>query len=185
MIIPSKKDGKKRQAYPSSKIKIGGVLYSISVDDWDDGTTTISVNEWVIRSIRRKRGTQTRIGKLRRGTAFGDTAPYYVNATNKLKDITWVRQSRKVADFGWSKSISPHLKVQFKVGDHLPSGMYTTPLAAFKWKLKDKELSLEMCLKWQEEESEDEKAAWNDEIKTAEKGIRLLKTRIKKISAKK
>lgn len=171
------------QKYPHSKIKVGAVLYKVDVAEWDDGSVSISVDEWVVRSIKRKRGTQTPGGKRRVGDAYGDTAPLYVNVSAKIKDVTWVRQSRKVADFGWAKSIPKHLKEQFQVGCRLPLGIFTTPLAALKWALKNAEKCLErsVCSR-NEEADETEIAEWDEIIAQETKSVRLLKTRIKKIT---
>ncbi|TKF90931.1 hypothetical protein FCV67_25650, partial [Vibrio sp. F13] len=59
------------QIYPHSKIKVGAVLYKVDVSEWDDGSTSISIDEWVVRSIKRRRGTQTPMGKKRVGDAYG------------------------------------------------------------------------------------------------------------------
>ncbi|MEZ8996489.1 hypothetical protein AB4562_07090 [Vibrio sp. 10N.222.54.A1] len=96
------------QIYPHSKIKVGAVLYKVDVSEWDDGSTSISIDEWVVRSIKRRRGTQTPMGKKRVGDAYGDTAPLYVNVTAKIKNTTWVRQSKHDNNFGWSNSIPKH-----------------------------------------------------------------------------
>lgn len=175
-----------QQAYPRTKIRVGAVLFKADVTEWDDGSTSISIEEWVVRSIQRKRGTQTAMGKRRIGREYGDTAPRYVNVTAKVKDITWVRQSRKVNDFGWSKSIPSYYREQFEVGRRLPRGIFTTQLAALKWALKDYENRLARCIKYRDEETDEtELAEWAEEIAHREKTIRLLKGRVNKLSNKK
>lgn len=177
----AKLDG--RQKYPHSKIKVGASLYKVDVSEWDDNTTTIAIDEWIVRSIRRKRGTQTRIGKLRISDAYGDSAPVYVNVSAKIKGATWVRQSRKVNDFGWSKNIPQYYKVQFEVGNRLPLGLFTTKLAALKWALKDKEKWAVKLDNYRKNESDEtELAEWDEEIVINKKSIRLLKSRIKKMT---
>lgn len=173
-----------QQKYPHSRIKVGTTLYRVDVDEWDDGRTSIAIIEWVVRSIRRKRGTQTPMGKRRVGKNYGDTAPVYVNVTAKIENVTWVRQSRKVADFGWSKSIPELFRRQFKVGSRLPLGIFTTELAALKWSLKEQQRMLERYKSLRDEEDdEDEIAEWNEDIAHKEKSIRLLKARITKYLA--
>ncbi|EMF7428917.1 hypothetical protein V4F63_004067 [Vibrio vulnificus] len=173
------------QKYPHSRIKVGAVLYKVDVAEWDDGSTSISIDEWLVRSIKRKRGTQTPMGKRRIGDAYGDTAPLYVNVTAKVKDVTWVRQSRKVNDFGWSKSIPKHYREQFQVGKRLPLGIFTTPLAALKWALKDNERALDRYHDYRNEETDEtEIAEWDEEIARKTKSVRLLKSRIKKLTKK-
>lgn len=173
------------QKYPHSRIKVGAVLYKVDVAEWDDGSTSISIDEWLVRSIKRKRGTQTPMGKRRIGDAYGDTAPLYVNVTAKVKDVTWVRQSRKVNDFGWSKSIPKNYREQFQVGKRLPLGIFTTPLAALKWALKDNERALDRYHDYRNEETDEtEIAEWDEEIAHKTKSVRLLKSRIKKLTKK-
>jgi hypothetical protein len=172
------------QKYPHSKIKVGAVLYKVDAAEWDDGSTSITIDEWIVRSIRRKRGTQTRMGKMRIGSEYGDTAPLYVNVTAKIKDVTWVRQSRKVNDYGWSKSIPSNLRNQFKVGTRLPVGVFTTPLAALKWALKDQTRTLNFYKEERDEETDElEIAEWDADIAHKTKTVRLLKSRIKKMKS--
>lgn len=171
-----------QQAYPRSKIKVGAVLYKVDVSEYDDGSMSVAVDEWIVRSIKRKRGSQT-IFNSRRPNA--DVAPVYVNVTAKIKDVTWIRLSRKVNDFGWSKSISQYHRAQFKVGRRLPKGLFTTPLAALKYALKsaDKNLqtSLEYLEKAQDVEEYNEVTEW---IESDKKALRLIKSRIKKLTKK-
>ena len=44
----------KPQKYPASKMKVGLVLYRVTVfTDDEDGKTTIDVEQWVVRSIKK------------------------------------------------------------------------------------------------------------------------------------
>ncbi|AZS26252.1 hypothetical protein [Vibrio anguillarum] len=173
------------QKYPHSKIKVGAVLFKVDVSEWDDGSTSISIDEWIVRSIKRKRGTQTPIGKSCTGYEYGDTAPLYVNVTAKIKDVTWVRQSRKVNDFGWSKSIPQYYKKQFQVGERLPNGIFTTPLAALKSALKDNERMLARYIDYRNRETDEtEIAEFDEDITHKTKSVRLLKSRIKALTKK-
>ncbi len=174
------------QKYPKSKIKVGAILYKVDVSEWDDGSTSISIDEWVVRSIKRKRGTQTAMGKRRVGCQYGDTAPLFVNISAKIKGVTWIRVSRKVNDFGWSNSIPKYYREQFQVGHRLPVGIFTTPLAAMKWALKHHENQLNSYIKYRDEETvETELAEWEEEILHKRKTVRLLKTRLKKLTTNK
>ncbi|MGF1827532.1 hypothetical protein [Vibrio splendidus] len=173
----------KSQVYPHSKIKVGAVLFKVDVTEWDDGSTSIALVEWIVRSIKRKRGTQTAMGKKRVGIQFGDSAPQYVNVIAKIKNKTWIRQSRKTNDYGWSKSISEHCREQFEVGRRLPIGMFSTPLAAFKWALRDNEIALRRYIDYRNKETvKSEIAEWDIEITHKSKSVRLLKSRIKKLA---
>lgn len=173
----------KSQIYPHSKIKVGAVLFKVDVSEWDDGSTSIALVEWIVRSIKRRRGTQTAMGKRRLGSQFGNTAPLYVNVTAKIKNKTWIKQSNKKNDYGWSKSISEHCREQFEVGRRLPIGMFTTRLAAFKWALRYNEIALRRYKDCRESETvESEISEWEVEIIHKAKTVRLLKTRIKKFA---
>lgn len=172
-----------RQKYPSSIIKVGAVLYSVDAFSYDDGTSEISITEWVVRSIARKRGTQTAFGQKRVGYGCGDSAPAYVNLTAKIKNVTWCRMSKKVNDFGWSKSIPSSFRKQFRVGDYLPLGVFTTIPASIRHAIKQKKKRIESSILHRNQESEPrEIEEWNEDILVEEKELRLLKTRLTKIS---
>lgn len=171
------------QKYPHSKIKVGAVLFKVDVAEWDDGSTSITIDEWIVRSMRRRRGTQTYMGRKRAGFNNGSDAPVYVNITAKIKDVTWVRQSRKVNDFGWSKSISKYHKEQFEVGRRLPMGVFTTPLAALKWALRQHQEQLDYFIEYRQSETDDaEILELDQDIAHKTKSIRLIKSRIKKLA---
>lgn len=171
-----------QQKYPTSIIRLGAELYTVDAYSYDDGSSEVCINTWVVRSIKRKRGTQTPMGKRRLGREYGDSAPTYVNITQKIKDVTWTRQSRKVNDFGWSKSIPKQFRKQFRVGDFLPEGLYTTVNAAIRYAIKAKESSIKRAIEWRNEETEPQKIAeWNADIECERKELRLLKTRQTKL----
>jgi len=117
----------KPQLYPASKIAVGSVLYSCSAWTDDNGKTSTSINEWVVRSIKARRGTKTRMGFP--VYSYRDTNKY-VNITRKIEFVTWVKRSSKIGDYGWSKSIPSYCTKQFSVGACLPPGIYTTIRAA-------------------------------------------------------
>lgn len=169
----------KSQKYPASVIKVGAVLYKVLGYECK-GRICVDVDEWVVRSIQKKRGSQSQFG--RKLPASMQTNDVYVNLTERKKDITWGKRSRKIGDVGWLKSIPQLYRAQFKVGDDLPYGMYTTKLAALKYALED-ELS---TVKWYEKKlkagvPEDEKAEYEQELDEAKRVARAIKTRITKI----
>lgn len=169
-----------RQKYPKSVIKKGAVLYSVLVDTDYDGKTTIDIFEWHVRSIAKKRGTQTKNGFKQSTSEFYNDVFVYITA--KIKDVTWCRQSRKVNDFGWSKSIPSHLRDSFRVGDYLPLGKHTTVNAALRSAIKRKEKDVDAYKQWSDEEDCPElKAEWDGDVVIAEKELRLLKSRLTKI----
>lgn len=174
------------QKYPHTRIQVGAVLYKVDLSEWDDGSTTISVDEWVVRSIKRKRGTQTAMGKRRVGNEYGDTAPLYVNVCAKIQGKTRIKKSKKAGDFGWSSSIPQQLREQFKVGSYLPLGLFTTPLAALRWALKQHEIVLKRSIEERDQETDEKEIAeWDEDIAHTTKSVGLLKRRIKKLTKKK
>jgi len=133
-----------RQKYPSSIIKVGAVIFSAAYFiDEKTGKAKTEVQEWVVRSIRKKRGSQTKYGDKRFGT--GDSNDY-VNLALKT-DCTWGKRSTKNGDYGWL-TVPNWAKDQFRVGGNLPFSKYTTKRAALNFAKK----SLEDEIKWYEDE---------------------------------
>lgn len=135
-------DVPKRQAYPSSKIIVGSVLYSCCAWTDDAGKPSIEISEWVIRSIQAKRGSKTRFGIPVH--SFGEVAQY-VNLVEKKDRVTWGKRSSKHGDFGWLKTIPSACRKQFRVGTDLPHGVYTTVRAAVMYQLMVTRDSLAIC----------------------------------------
>lgn len=133
---------KKSQAYPGSIIKVGAVLYCVLAWVTDKGKAEVELEEWVVRSIKRRRGSQTKFGckPLLAGSDFSQTQ--YVNLTHKEKGVTWGKLSRKHFDWGWLKSIPSTHRRQFSVGESLPAGIYTTKLAAYQYAVADAKASI-------------------------------------------
>ena len=109
----------KAQAYPSSVIRKGAVLYAAVYYISDDDKAKVEVTEWIVRSIQKRRNSTS--------------AQRYVNLAQKLDGITWGKRSRKNGDFGWLPSIPSWCLQQFREGGELPFGFYTTRLAALKF----------------------------------------------------
>jgi hypothetical protein len=139
----------KAQPYPASVIKVGAVLYSVlAYTDEESGKTTTEYEEWVVRSIKTKRGSLSRLGsKL---FASGDVEKC-VNLTLKLEHVTWLKRAGKT---GWATSISSHFTKQFKVGEDLPSGLYTTQRAALVFQIASHHDTNLLYDKWIAEESD-------------------------------
>jgi ATP-dependent DNA ligase len=116
-------------------VKVGQKIFCV-FSDTDDGTMHSDMYE--VRSIRKG----------------------VVSAVCKMKDVTWVRKSKKVGDYGWGY-IPSWCRVRWKQGDKLPRGYGTTKLAALRGALK----------------SSDESRFYGDEA-TREKARRTLKRMI-------
>ncbi len=118
--------------YPYSVIKVGTTLY-LALSSTENGKSKTEITEWVVRSIRKKRGSQTKYNDKRFGN--GDNNDY-VNLIWKIDGVSWGKRSSKNGDFGWLK-IPNFCRKQFRVGDDLPLGMFTTKRAALKSAEKD------------------------------------------------
>ena len=167
-----------RHIYPTSKIKVGAVLYGAMGYEWE-GRIILDVNEWVVRSIQKKRGSQTRYGRALSQAFRNDDV--YVNITEKVKDITWGKRSKKNGDYGWLSSISQQHRQNFKVGERLPYGIYTTKLAALKHALKSEQESV----KWYEDElskgvDDADVSIYQEELEEAKRIVKVIKARITK-----
>lgn len=120
------------QRYPASIIKVGAVLYSVLSWVGNDGKAKVELQEWIVRSIKRRRGSQTKNGVKTFLANSEFSRLQYVNLTHKEKGVSWGKLSRKHFDFGWFKSIPLSHRIKFPVGDNLPHGIYTTKLAAYQ-----------------------------------------------------
>lgn len=165
----------KAQPYPSSKIKVGAVLYSASAGT-DDGKTYTEISEWIVRSIRAKRGTKSRNGVI---APFAEHARKYVNLIAKVEFVTWGKVSGKTGDRGWLKSIPTYCRRQFAVGDDLPTGIYTTIRAAVLYEIA----VAEGRVAWYKKEIEGGAAAADltEEQMEIEAELKALKRRLAKL----
>lgn len=172
----------KAQGYPSSKIKVGAVLYRVTADMDDERKTSSEIEEWVVRSIRAKRGSKSINGV---STRDANSAAQYVNLTRKLDYVTWGRRSKKTGDYGWLKSIPNWAVKQFPVGGDLPTGLYTTPRAALVYAIADTEWRVERCkVRMGEETAQSEIDEWQRNIEDLDAQIVALNRRLSKLSSK-
>lgn len=166
----------KAQPYPATKIKIGAALYLASATTDDNRKTSSEIEEWVVRSIRAKRGSKSRFGVAARGTQ--DTEQY-VNLTRKLDYVTWGKRSSKAGDYGWLKSIPDWCTKQFKVGSDLPGGIYTTHRAALVYAIAEVESDITKCKGYMAEETiPSEILGWQRDIADYEAQLAALKRRL-------
>ena len=172
----------KRQKYPASVIKVGTTLYTASGIVWD-GKAGIDVNEWVVRSIKCKRGSKSQFGFK---YSYPEDTAQYVNVTQRLDGITWGKLSKKTGDYGWRKSIQAQYRKQFEVGADLPSGFYTTKQQALKFALVS-ELN---HIKWYESELKKPESTFDKqelelELAEAKQVTKALSSRITREKSKK
>lgn len=165
----------KAQEYPASRIKVGTVLYVASAYTDDDGKTSSEIEEWIVRSIKAKRGAM----------AGAKYAIQYVNLTRKLEFVTWGKVSKKAGDYGWLKSIPDWCMKQFPVGGALPMGVYTTHRAALNYAIADAEADIARLKNYLAEETDQSEAAeWQREIDDHVAQLNALKRRLAKLTSK-
>lgn len=171
---------KGRQKYPYSKIKVGVTLFSVSTDtDPETKKASVDINEWVIRSVKKKRGSQSSYGC--KVFQFNGSDDKYVHCTQKINGLTYGKLSNKKGDYGFFKSIPLYCKKKFKVGEHLPDGVFTTILAAAKYRLKKDIEYLEYLIKDKKDCSPDRIKMIDEDIKATENEIKVLKLKINKL----
>ncbi|AFK66705.1 hypothetical protein COPG_00109 [Colwellia phage 9A] len=172
-----------KQKYPASIIKKAAVLYCYSSWTYEPedcgkrGKSGIDLQEWIVRSVQKRKGSQTVYGRKQLGRTDDTT---YVNVTQKISGITWGKLSTKQFHRGFFASISKHHKKQFRVGDELPHGLFTTKLAAIRYAIKlqkftmqSTQVSIDKGNKWQAEHEGDMIDEKNE--------LRLLEMRLKKL----
>jgi hypothetical protein len=165
----------KPQQYPASLMKVGAVLYRVSANTDDSGKVTTEYQEWVVRSIKARRGSKSRMGYADFGRG---STEQQVNLTQKLNDLTWVKRAGKQ---GWATSIPDFMREQFEVGQELPCGMYTTQRAALVYAIRRHQDTLKKYDQWISEATGPEDAAeWRADKVAHEAELRALLTRFKK-----
>ena len=165
----------KRQKYPAGKIKVGLVLYQFNAyTDDETGKSSVECYEWVVRSIMKKRGSQSQYGVKKSTAEFWQQR--YVHITQKIDGLTWGKKSRKNGDFGWLSSIPAWARDSFTEGEDLPDGIYTTKLAALKSAINSKVDDIARYKQWNLKEDDHE--YWTSSIQEAEVELRLLKSRL-------
>lgn len=105
------------------KIKPGTIFYGCYPYTDENGKVEITVDEWVVRTIRKKRNSQTRYGIPKSYPDMND----YVNLVHKHEGLTWSEKT------GWMKNIASMFRRQFILGRDLPYDLFTTPLQALKY----------------------------------------------------
>lgn len=155
-------------------------MYRVIASTDECGVTEVDMEEWVIRSIQKKRRSQRAGAPTHRGT--DDNRQQCVNLSCKIRDVTWCRQSRKVADFGWAKSIPSLFRISFEVGSPLPAGFYTTKLAALKYAKKHHEFKIERCRKEMDEIIDTrDLEEWQCDLIRYEKELKAIKSRLTRL----
>lgn len=171
----------KQQLTPKS-LKKGSVLYRCIAGTDADNKRFIQMQEWVVRSIQRKRGSQSRLGRAYMVMLCDRDDRLYVNITERYLHVTVDKKGN------WLKSIPSDCRAQFKRDDErLPKGYYTTQEQAVKYAIQDKQESLATYKQWLEDEKGDpEETELNQEcVDDATAELRLLKSRLTKLKNQK
>lgn len=101
------------------KVKKGDIFYCCWPYTNDNGRVEITVDEYVVRSIQRKRNSQQRWGV----PALYPDDTVYVNCVHRIKGLT-------ITKGVWG------MRKQFRLEGELPFELFTTPLQALKFALK-------------------------------------------------
>jgi hypothetical protein len=170
----------KSQAYPASKIKVGACLYqAFSYCDKDKVVT--GFNEWIVYTIRARRGDLSRKGEQ---VVDGSTRPKAVNLVEK-NSVTWGKISKKAGDYGWILPLDSNFRKQFRVGENLPLGIYTTKRAALAYELAEQVDSAEWYASQILLETDPEVLAeMAEEASEISRQVAALKKRIKSMAGK-
>ncbi|MEH6473828.1 MAG: hypothetical protein V7752_21615 [Halopseudomonas sp.] len=167
------------KAPAAHRIKTGTTFYSATGWVDDNGKVRVNVDEWLVRSIRAKRGSKSKMGFKVLGT--GDDMKF-VNLAQK-NSSTWIRRSSKIGDYGWDSSIPDYYRKQFQHGaDNLPYGIHTTPLKALIYARASTDRCIASSKKWLAGElTEQERKEIEQELSGEERTLKAIKTRITKI----
>ena len=163
----------KAQLTPKT-LKVGSVLFYANVyTDEDTNKTEIDIQSWVVRSIKKKRGSQTKHGHAFLVDRFDRNDNVYVNITRRESNLTIESKTGQ-----WLNSIPEWCRQQFnRSNERLPLGFYTTQEAALKFAKH----GLEDDLKDAKKPKEEQKWRHHDPIEVIEKEIRLVKARLTKL----
>lgn len=108
--------------------KVGDVRWSAWIDDV---TGKIEFEEWVCRTVRRRKSSVRALGLELRPTAFW---------VQRIKGLTWVKLSTKHFDWGFCKYIPDYLRVERDVNDPPYSttkkGALRALAAETRWRIK-------------------------------------------------
>ncbi len=151
----------------------GDVYFSFEGISFDDGSTSVEAHEWHVRSIQNRSTYRSRCG-LKLMSSIRKAS--MVSLVSKKKGVTWVRGA-------WAKYVPNEYKRMFEVADRLPEGIYTTKLQAIKFAVQ----KWEADITWYENEiptlkTKREIARYEDDLTCLRKELKLLKSRLKKLS---
>ena len=178
-----KRDIKPPQPYPSTVIKVGAVLYRVFAWVDDNGKAQVEIEEWVVRSIKKRRGSQTQYGLKVPLSNSELNQRKYVHLTQKVDGLTWGKLSKKHFDYGWLKSIPQSHRKNFVVGESLPAGIYTTKRAAYQYAISETKAEI----KWYEGKlqnlPESEREDYIEELEEYKKELIALERRAKRLKS--
>lgn len=166
----------KPQAYPDRSMREGTVLYCADTVT-HRGKTTVVFQEWHVRTIQVKRGSNSRFGVQGLGTR---SKTLFVNLAQKVEGVTWGKRSKTQGDFGWKSSVPAEYRKQFQAGHALPSGLYTTKYAALRFAVPDFRQTIAFCQESLEEETDPELLAEiREDMLLFQEGLLVLERRLK------
>jgi hypothetical protein len=103
--------------------KVGDVLFRCLTDQEDDGRCSVSITEWVVRTIRAKDGQQC---------AF----------LVEKNEFTWVKKPGKSQEYNWAASIDGLWRKTHPIGREPPFDLFSTKRQALLGEIESQTKSL-------------------------------------------
>ncbi len=103
--------------------KVGDVLFRCYSDQKDDGRCSVSIVEWVVRTIRAKDGQQCA-------------------SLIEKNEFTWVKKPGKSQEYNWAKSIDGLWRKTHPIGGELPFDFFSTRRQALLGEIESQKRSL-------------------------------------------
>jgi len=151
----------------------GAVLYSFESVSYEGGKCTVEARQWFVRDIQEKPSN------INLGSVTLPNSSRLINMVNlvcKVKKVTWIRGK-------WSRHIPKEFQFRFDKAGRLPKGIYTTELQAIKFAVKEKTKRVSLVqAQLEKSESSRDKETWKEELLYDAKELRLLKSKLTRIT---
>lgn len=102
---------------------VGDVLFQCLADQEDDGRCSVSIGEWVVRTIRAKDGKQ---------------CAFLVNKN----EFTWIKNPGKSQEYNWAASIDGLWRKTHPIGGEPPFDLFSTKRQALLGEIESQKKSL-------------------------------------------
>ena len=151
------------------------VLYSFEANAWDDGSYSVEMHEWHVRSIQMRSTYLSKCGLKHLGHK---RKALFVSIISKKQGVTWIKSN-------WANYIPKDLRISFEAKDRLPLGIYTTKLKALQFANQNHINNLKIAKgKLKKTSIKKEKLQYQEMIIDYERELRILKVRLSKLKKK-